>query len=82
MELKQYINNEIDNSFNNNKQIIEYFVKELNEANLGLTQEQAQHLFNIVEYVCKYSAKQGAITALDALNESLKSESLKNEYEK
>lgn len=69
MEIEQYINNEIDNGFNNNKQIIEYFVKELNEANLGLTQEQAQHLFNIVEYVCKYSAKQGAVIAINALHE-------------
>ena len=69
MELEQYINNEIDDNFNNNKQIIEYFIEELNEANLGLTQEQAQHLFNIVAYVCKYSAKRGAIVAINALYE-------------
>ena len=69
MEIEQYINNEIDNGFNNNKQIIEHFVKELNEANLGLTQEQAQHLFNIVEYVCKYYAKSGAIIAINDLHE-------------
>lgn len=69
MDLEQYINNEIDDIFNNNKQIIEYFVKELNEANLGLTPEQAQHLFNIVEYVCKFSAKNGAIIAINALHE-------------
>ena len=69
MNLEQYINNEIDDIFNNNKQIIEYFVKELNEANLGLTSEQAQHLFNIVEYVCKFSAKNGAIIAINALHE-------------
>lgn len=68
MELEQYINNEIDDNFNNDNQIIEHFVKELNEANLGLTREQSQHLFNIVEYVCKYSAKQGAITAINALH--------------
>lgn len=70
MNLEEYINNEIDKNFNNNKQIVEHFTKELNDANLGLTQKQAQHLFNIVEYICKYSAKLGAIIALEALCES------------
>lgn len=72
MDLEQYINNEVNDSFDNNKQIIEYFINELNEANLGLTQEQAQHLFNIIEYVCKYCIKQGAIIALNTLNEAVK----------
>lgn len=73
MDIESFINQSIDESFNQNNQLVEYVVSEMNQMNLNLTSEQAQHVINILEFVAKTSAKNGAIIAINALNELMKS---------
>lgn len=64
------INKSVDDNFNVNHQFISYVVEELNQADLGITNEQGQHLINVLEYVSKQSAQSGAIAAIKALIEA------------
>ncbi|WP_369350596.1 hypothetical protein AB6M97_08950 [Streptococcus hillyeri] len=67
-EILRSINDSINDNFNVDNQLVDFVVNELNQMNTGLTQEQAQHLFNVIEYVSKASAKNGAVAAINAIN--------------
>ena len=52
MNTKDYmdmISKQIDDNFNVDNQLVEYVISELNQMNLQISQEQAQHFVNIIE---------------------------------
>ncbi|HEL1634147.1 TPA: hypothetical protein TXL60_001506 [Streptococcus suis] len=72
MDTKQFIevvNEQIDKNFNVNNELVEYVISELNQMNTQITQEQAQHIVNIIEYVSKSTSKNTIITITNALLE-------------
>ncbi len=62
------VNKSINDNFNVDNQLVEFVVAELNQMNLSISQEQAQHIVNIIEYISKSSAKSGAVVAINAIN--------------
>ncbi|MFU2205286.1 hypothetical protein [Streptococcus pluranimalium] len=62
------VNKSINDNFNVDNQLVEFVVAELNQMNLSISQEQAQHIVNIIEYISKSSAKSGAVAAINAIN--------------
>lgn len=62
------VNKSINDNFNVDNQLVEFVVSELNQMHAGLTQQQAQHIVNIIEFVSKSSAKSGAVAAINAIN--------------
>ncbi len=72
MDTKQFIevvNEQINKNFNVNNELVEYVISELNQMNTQITQEQAQHIVNIIEYVSKSTSKNTVITITNALLE-------------
>ncbi|WP_313166661.1 hypothetical protein [Streptococcus parasuis] len=72
MDTKQFIevvNEQINKNFNVNNELVEYVISELNQMNTQITQEQTQHIVNIIEYVSKSTSKNTVITITNALLE-------------
>ncbi|NQJ70592.1 hypothetical protein HO542_04420 [Streptococcus suis] len=72
MDTKQFIevvNEQINKNFNVNNELVEYVISELNQMNTQITQEQAQHIVNIIEYASKSTSKNTVITITNALLE-------------
>ncbi|NQG98477.1 hypothetical protein HO675_10335 [Streptococcus suis] len=72
MDTKQFIevvNEQINKNFNVNNELVEYVTSELNQMNTQITQEQAQHIVNIIEYVSKSTSKNTVITITNVLLE-------------
>ena len=72
MDTKQFIevvNEQINKNFNVNNELVEYVIFELNQMNTQITQEQTQHIVNIIEYVSKSTSKNTVITITNALLE-------------
>ncbi|HEL2048846.1 hypothetical protein HO551_04305 [Streptococcus suis] len=72
MDTKQFIgvvNEQIDKNFNVNNELVEYVISELNQMNTQITQEQAQHIVNIIEYASKSTSKNTVIAIANTLLE-------------
>ncbi|CYT96159.1 hypothetical protein [Streptococcus suis] len=72
MDTKQFIevvNEQIDKNFNVNNELVEYVISELNQMNTQITQEQAQHIVNIIEYASKSTSKNTVIAITNTLLE-------------
>ncbi|HEM6438318.1 hypothetical protein QQY84_03470 [Streptococcus suis] len=72
MDTKQFmevVNEQINKNFNVDNELVEYVVSELNQMNTQITQEQAQHIVNIIEYVSKSTSKSTVVTITNALLE-------------
>lgn len=72
MNTKDYmdmISKQIDDNFNVDNQLVEYVISELNQMNLQISQEQAQHIVNIIEYISKATSKSSVITMTNSLIE-------------
>ncbi|HEL2058744.1 TPA: hypothetical protein TY417_000008 [Streptococcus suis] len=72
MDTKKFIevvNEQIDKNFNVNNELVEYVISELNQMNTQITQEQAQHIVNIIEYASKSTSKNTVIAIANTLLE-------------
>ncbi|WP_115247041.1 hypothetical protein [Streptococcus dysgalactiae] len=56
-------------NFNVDNQLVEFVVAELNQMNAPITQKQAQHIVNILEYVSKSTSKSTIAAMTNALLE-------------
>lgn len=63
------VSRHIDKNFNVQNEFLDFFVKELNNADLGLSSKQAQHILNIFEYTSKHSQKSVVIAVTNTLLE-------------
>ncbi|HFZ7530520.1 TPA: hypothetical protein ACIO4Y_001085 [Streptococcus pyogenes] len=63
------VSKHINQNFNVDNQLVEFVVAELNQMNAPITQKQARHIVNILEYVSKSTSKSTIAAMTNALLE-------------
>ncbi|MGZ7384846.1 hypothetical protein ACXWST_09170 [Streptococcus pyogenes] len=68
-EFMKVVSKHINQNFNVDNLLVEFVVAELNQMNAPITQKQAQHIVNILEYVSKSTSKSTIAAMTNALLE-------------